>query len=614
MFINRSFYLLIVFTLLIVTACVPETPPSSMPASVPAGAITLRLAVADEEGRPSDPYVREFIEQAKTLSQGNITIEPIWDAGANTTGGFEKGTIELVTGGKADLGLAASRAWDTENVTSFQALQTPFLIDNDALAIAVAQSDVARRMLEDISSAGVVGLTLWPEDLRHPFSTIPDKPILSPDDFKGSTVRVTPSKVSQMLIQTFGGNPIPDGDYQAAESGLRQGFTLTGTPTATGNVNFFAKYQVLFANGTAFEELNDAQRNIIREAAVAAQKKAIAEHLSEADAAKAWCADGGTIVLASDEQIAAFEKAAQPIVDLIAQNTINNEMIASIRELKSKTKPSVGGTACASAAQASSEPSAETQIWSKGLPPKGVWQVELTSDDFIKMGTLNSTAADMAGVYTWTFQDGNAQIEIHGPRITVNCMVVATVIGEAVRLQNVASPDCDGNAYDDVQWRLDPDGLHFHLVSSQAAELRAMYETKPWHKTDQWSQGLPPNGVWQVQLTSEDVMQLGVSKANAPEWSGIFTHTFQNGVFHTTWMGTEGPAAGKTGSCDGTYEVVEDFVRITLSSECGNEVDDIQWRLDADGLHVNCIAVQNGMPVEVKAIFDAKPYQKIADP
>jgi len=95
---------------------------------------------------------------------------------------------------------------------------------------------------------------------------------------------------------------------------------------------------------------------------------------------------------------------------------------------------------------------------------------------------LNSTAEDMAGVYTWMFQDGQAKVEIHGPRITVSCRVVATLVGDAVRLQNIGSPTCDGNAYDDVQWRLDADGLHFHLVSSQAVELKAMYESKPWQK------------------------------------------------------------------------------------------------------------------------------------
>ena len=224
---NRSFYLLIVIALIVVTACTPQIAPTPAPTSAPAATmaqeepITLRLAVADAEDRPSDPYVREFIEQVKMLSNGNITIEPIWDAGADTTPAFEQGVIKALMEGQYDLGLASSRAFDTEGVTSFQALQSPFLITNDALAEAVAGSEIVTRMLDNLSSAGVVGLTLWPEDLRHPFSVVPDKQILSPDDFAGLTVRATPSKLTYTLLESFGASPMMgDSDYQAAESGL----------------------------------------------------------------------------------------------------------------------------------------------------------------------------------------------------------------------------------------------------------------------------------------------------------------------------------------------------------------------------------------------------------
>jgi TRAP-type C4-dicarboxylate transport system substrate-binding protein len=311
------------------------------------GIITLRLAVSDGGGRPSEPYVLEFIEQVKTISNGNMTIEPIWQAGDDTSVGFESGVIEHVMKGDMELGLAGSRAFDTEGIKSFQALQAPFVIDNDALSKAVATSDIATRMLDSLSSAGMVGLTMWPEDLRHPFSLVPDKPILSPKDFAGLNVRVTPSDVSYMLIDTLGGVPMMGAsDYQAAESGLRQGASLTGTPTATGNVIFFAKFQVFFANGATFEKLSEEQRAILREAAAAAQKKAIAEHPSEVDAGKAWCADGGTVVLASAEQVAAFEVAAQPVFDSIEQEPLSAELIAAIRDLKAKTEPSPGAEAC----------------------------------------------------------------------------------------------------------------------------------------------------------------------------------------------------------------------------------------------------------------------------
>jgi TRAP-type C4-dicarboxylate transport system substrate-binding protein len=318
--------------------------------------VTLRLAVADAEGRPSTPFVLEFIEQVTTLSNGSITIEPIWGAGYDTAAYFEAGVAQLVMAGEAELGLTASRAWDNEGVTSLQALQAPFLITNDALAEAVAASDIAARMLEGMSSAGVVGLTLWPEDLRHPFAFEPfGKTFLSPEDFAGTTIRAIPSSVTWALIEALGATPIfkdnygPDilaGRIQGAESGLRQGASLPVPATATGNVVFFPKFQVLFANGEAFERLSDEQRAVLREAATATQERAIAEHPREADAAAAWCADGGTIVLASDEQVAAFEEAAQPVFEQIEQDPLNAELIAAIRELKASTEPSPGAEAC----------------------------------------------------------------------------------------------------------------------------------------------------------------------------------------------------------------------------------------------------------------------------
>ena len=123
------------------------------------------------------------------------------------------------------------------------------------------------------------------------------------------------------------------------------------------------------------------------------------------------------------------------------------------------------------------------------------------------------------------------------------------------------------------------------------------------------------NGVWQVKLTNDDVIRMGVSKWNAPDWSGIYTSTFQDGNYNLLWEGTEGRAVGDTASCKGTYEVVDNFVRITYTERdaCVGEIDDFQWRLDDDGLHFHLVANQNGPFVEVRATYEAQPYQKVAD-
>ncbi len=473
--------------LALLVACMPIQPSATNLGA--SKAITLRFAVSDGEGHPQiDPYVHEFVDQVHKLSQGKITIELTWDAGGGTFYGYERGVIQRVLRGKFDLGLAGSRTWDTESITSFQALQAPFLITNDNLAAAVATGDIGARMLNSLSEVGGVGLTMWPEDLRHPFSVVPDKALLSPADFAGLSIRTTPSDVSYQLIDALGGMPMfEDNGYEGAESGLRQGASLTGKPTATGNVIFFSKFQVIFANAAAFNRLSAEQQTVLRQAAVAAQKKAIAEHPKEVDAATAWCADGGTIVLASDAQVTAFEQAAKPVFEHLAQDPINAELIAAIRDLKAHTAASPGAAACAPVAvQQSPAPNADTQVWSKGLPPNGVWQNKLTTEDFVRMGFLKSVAREWAGVRTLTLQDGKYLLAGQNEQgQSGKCQANYAVVEDIVRLTYFSSNDeCPGEV-DDIQWRIDGDGLHLHLVAiknSKFSERKAELEAKPWEK------------------------------------------------------------------------------------------------------------------------------------
>jgi TRAP-type C4-dicarboxylate transport system substrate-binding protein len=473
----------------------PVATATSEPVATPtqSGPVILRFAISDNHNEVSGPYAQEFIDQVKELSDGEIILEPIWDSGDASKAGFEGRVIAQVKSGQADLGMAAARAWDTQDIPSFQALQAPFLIDNDALAEAVATSDIAGRMLADLSKYGITGLSLWPEDLRHPFSLTPDKPILLPTDFAGQVTRVTTSRATERLIEAFGGTPMYGGGYEVAESGLRQGTSLSGTPTATGNVTFFPKYQVLFVNGDAFGELSEAQQAILGEAAAAAQKKAIAEHPSEVEAATTWCSDFGAVVLASDEQIAEFEEAAQPVFDWIQQDPQNAELVAAIRELKAQTPASPAVQACEyELAQQIATSDASDQTWSTGLPPNGVWQVTLTNDDLIQMGVPPGLAPGWAGVYTLTILDSDFTWTWLGTEDYEGDMALCkgpmTLVDGNVSViyRELGGNDCSGDSYgssDVFQWRLDDQGLlHFHVVNHPEIELRAVWEAKPYQK------------------------------------------------------------------------------------------------------------------------------------
>jgi len=103
---------------------------------------------------------------------------------------------------------------------------------------------------------------------------------------------------------------------------------------------------------------------------------------------------------------------------------------------------------------------------------------------------------------------------------------------------------------------------------------------------------------------------MGVPQDDAAGWAGVGTFTFQAGKAVYQFQGETDY------ECEATYEVVEDFVRFTYPTNqgmCSGIVEDVQWRLDDDGLHFQLLAAHNTAFLEDKAVWEAKPWQKIAD-
>ena len=280
-----------------------------------------------------------------------MTLDPTWDAGGDD---YEQGVARMLVDGMTDLALVAGRGWANAGVSSLDALQAPFLITDDALAAAVATSPIAATMLDGMAAGGALGLALWPEDLRHPVAFEPCMPpITAPDQLQGRTVRAIASGVTLELLTALGATQTSINGYdgevascaiQAAKSGLRQGAGLPGTPTFTGDVTLLPQVPGARRRGRArSEQLTPDQQAAIRDAAIAVRDLALAEHPSEADAAAAWCALGGRVVLAGPEAIAAFEATAQPVFDRMAADPVSGPAIEAIRALAATVEPGPGG-------------------------------------------------------------------------------------------------------------------------------------------------------------------------------------------------------------------------------------------------------------------------------
>ena len=453
-----------------------DAPPASSASSpaAPVGApVTLRLADAEDQGRSSQPWIDRFIEKVTINSGGTITIEPIYNAG----GGNDEKPGEVVVAGQViagdvELALVPVRAWSSVGVTSLQALAAPLLIDSDALLTAVASDPLTEPLLGAMREQGLVGLALWPDDLRHPFAWEQNgPPILKASDLKGATVWTLPSKLQMTILDGLGASPInatpaevdsmvAAGSLRGAESGFNGIASLSGTPTGTADVVLYPKYQVLVAEDAAFSRLAPEQQAIVRAAATSARDLAIANHRPDAEIAKAWCEAGGRVVLAGEANVATFRDAAGPVINKLAEDPLTATAIEAIRALRART-PASTVTAC----EPPLDPDAPWPSVAPGPPltfiPDGVYVHSVTRPELIAAGVAEEDATNNAGKWTLTVTGDHGSWKVEGANGTGESQLEFKALGDRVRFQQVDHP-----SFNDVRWRLEGDTLILEIVNS----------------------------------------------------------------------------------------------------------------------------------------------------
>ena len=229
--------------------------------------------------------------------------------------------------GKLDLGLIPARAWDELGVTSLQALQAPFLVSSEDLVEQVVEGDPAAEMLAGLDKAGVVGLALLPEGLRHPVGFA--RPFLAPGDFAGATIRALPSNASYRLLEALGAKPVDvwadalpaavaNGEIDGAESGFAWAGALPSPSTFTANITFYPKVNALVANE---DVVRPPQRRAARDPSGGRRQGAALRrsrtHPPRRKRAAVYCRNGGAIAFASVADVAALERAAQPVYEAL---------------------------------------------------------------------------------------------------------------------------------------------------------------------------------------------------------------------------------------------------------------------------------------------------------
>ncbi|HET6548855.1 MAG TPA: TRAP transporter substrate-binding protein DctP [Solirubrobacter sp.] len=586
------------------------------------GPVTLRIGTDDTPGRPSGVAIEELARQARRLSGGQIRIEPVYQAAGRPAPAWDQRVAHMVRDGKLDLGVIPARAWDTEGVTSLRALHAPFLVTSNSLVDRIARGDLGAEMLRGLDRAGVVGLALLPEDLRHPFAF--GRPFLTRDDFAGKAMRVPRSSVAYATFRALGATPrdlvnpelqraIADGSVAGVESGFA--LAAAGLPrraTVTVNVTPFPKVNSLVINRGTWQELDDGQRATLREAARRTLAAVLRTRVPEDAAARRYCAAGGRVVLAGDADVAAMVAAVQPVYDELQRDATIRHMIVRLRALKAELPPDSSAVAAPCApARAGTTVAAGTDAHALD----GVWRMDVTYEEGVEAGLPADVAGHEMGLQTIRMEGGRYDWRWRARDGEQRCPGVYRVTGDRVILTDQG--ECSGmweatftRAGRTLRWGR-PRAL---TRDAHEQTIRNLLHGKPWRLIQEVRSREPafPEGVYRADVPAALLVARGVDPGVAATNSGLMTMTFKAGRWlHHTQSPSNEP------DCGGRYAVVGGRVTVTLDPgpECGSSAGSVlfsaAWTLRGGELRFTDVRSGDGDEVFARAAWGVKPWRKI---
>lgn len=321
----------------------PQTAASAPIDAARTGPTQVRWTIATNDGpdTPTGEAIARLTVLLHETSGGTMLLVPAWEAAGNPDD-WDQAVARTVIRGDHQLGFVPARAFDALDVSSLQALQTPFLLTSTKRVGVVVESPVVDELMEGLDDIGLTGLALYPEDVRRLFSY--GDPLTTPALMSDAVVRAPYSRMTDAVLARVGATTtdvqshawdaaVASGELSGVESSFA-GVLSTGTAarlTTAANQPLFPKVNVLFVNREDFEGLEEDHRKALRRAAFQLQKEA-RDWPDESEDARAFCAAGGRVIEATVDDVRAL-RGALVAVDPPADPDSTRRLADEIAEL-----------------------------------------------------------------------------------------------------------------------------------------------------------------------------------------------------------------------------------------------------------------------------------------
>jgi TRAP-type C4-dicarboxylate transport system substrate-binding protein len=433
------------------------------------GAIVFALASRDYNAIEASA----FASAVERLSGGSIRIDVKYGVRFYDVD-YEQGTIVDVRNAVYDLALVGARAWDAAGVKSFNALVAPFLIESYALQRRVLESSIAERMLEGVEPLGLVGIALLPGELRRPLGL--SRALLRPADYRGATIGIRPAGVANATFAALdaraeGFRALAEGlaGFDGAESGvstIRNNRYDNGARALTANVVLWPRPTTIFMNREAYDALTDDQQEALRQAGVEAIEPVLTT-IQDAEQASLEAICGGSrlpLVMAAPADRAALRRAVQPVYDELERDSLTEELVAEIEDLRGNESAATEPLRC---------PSARPQSAASALD--GAWRVDVTRADLRAARAQLEQFERAEGSWKVEFRDGRwvARNLDSGHLYRGTYAVDGKVLRETVR-SCAPTNICTPGSVEEYTWSLYRDTLDLVPIPGRPFNLAAI--------------------------------------------------------------------------------------------------------------------------------------------
>ena len=270
---------------------------------------------------PKGKGAEKFKELAEKYTNGKVKVEVYPNSqlykDKEEVDALQLGAVQMLAPSLAKFGPLGAR--------EFEVFDLPYILPSKAALRKVTEGDLGKRLFKKLESKGIVGLGYWDNGFKVMSA---NKPLRTPEDFRGLKMRIQSSKVLEAQMRALGAIPQVmafSEVYQALQTGVVDGSENTPSNMYTQKHHEVQKFATLsdhgyigyavITNKKFWDGLPADVRGQLEKAMAEATAYANDIAQAENDEAMAEMRKSGriTFIELTPEQKAAWRKAVEPV-------------------------------------------------------------------------------------------------------------------------------------------------------------------------------------------------------------------------------------------------------------------------------------------------------------